>query len=178
WFLLALQPVLVHTATEQVPGYILVAVDRSASMAFADPDLTRTEMARRVLSGDGGLLPRLRDKHRVHLIAFDRDTWDVSLDGVDSMLRTSAPARNAITNLRAPLARALERSTAQPRRALGVLLLTDGRHTWGEPPGDLGRALGARGVPIFPIAVGAKRPPADVALIDVQAPSNVFKNID
>ena len=62
WFLLALQPVLVHTITEELPGYLLIAVDRSASMEVADTDLTRSESARRVLSGEGlALLPRLRE---------------------------------------------------------------------------------------------------------------------
>jgi hypothetical protein len=204
WVLLALQPVLVHTGTEEVPGYVLVAVDRSASMEFADPQrprsgkialahalnlqasdddarcaavdrLTRSEVARRVLGADGlRLLERLREKHHVHLIAFDKDTWDVGLDALDELSKPGGAA----TNLRAPLAQALQRSATQPRRALGVVLLTDGRHTWGEPPGDLARALGGRGVPVLSVALGARRPPPDVALVEVQAPANAFKDVD
>ncbi len=107
WFLLALQPVLVQTTTEELPGYVLVAVDRSASMDFADPDVTRTEAARRILS-EQELLSRLREKHHVHLIGFDKDSWDVGLDAVDALFRPAAAG--TVTNLRAPLARALERS--------------------------------------------------------------------
>ena len=97
WFLLALQPVLVHTTTEEVPGYVLVALDRSASMEVADPDITRTEAARRVLSEQGlGLLRQLRSKHHLHLIAFDKDTWDIDLNRVDHLPRAEP---GAATNL-------------------------------------------------------------------------------
>jgi len=140
WFLLALQPVLIHTTTEEVPGYVLVAVDRSPAWSSLTPRLTRTEVARRVLTGpEVSLLARLRGKHHVHVIAFDKDAWDVGLDDVDALLRPASGVKgDAVTNLRVPLARALERSGTQPRRSLGVVLLT-------ERPAHLGRAAGRPG---------------------------------
>jgi hypothetical protein len=83
WLLVALQPVVVRATTEELPGRVIVAVDRSASMDIPDPQrtvgdklhlaralglpdsedpetacrevdrLTRTEVARRLLGPDG-----------------------------------------------------------------------------------------------------------------------------
>src|SRR5205823_2085708 len=58
--LVLLQPVLVHTRTENLPGRVLVAVDRSGSMDVADPqrpvaDKLRLARALRLNRETGGL---------------------------------------------------------------------------------------------------------------------------
>src|SRR5262249_19975813 len=157
----------------------LGGADEDARCAAVDR-LTRTEAARLVLAGERvRLLERLRQKHRVQVIAFDRQAWDVGPDGVNDVLQPGPKATaDSATTRRAPLARALDRSGGHPGRALGVVLLTDGRHTWGEPPGDLAQTLGAGGVPVFPVALGARQPPPDVGVVEVLAPANVFRDGD
>src|SRR5262245_25978730 len=81
WCVVAWQPVLARSTTEEIPARVVVAVDRSGSMSVTDPQrtaeekqalaralkidgppetvdaLTRAEVARRILADDGaGLL--------------------------------------------------------------------------------------------------------------------------
>jgi hypothetical protein len=55
-----------------------------------------------------------------------------------------------------------------------VLLLSDGIHNLGETPLRAARVLGAKGVPVFPVLVGADRAPEDVAVVGVDAPASIF----
>src|SRR5262249_41930390 len=49
----------------------------------------------------------------------------------------------------------------------------------GRPPGDKARELGERGIPIFPVALGEKKSPPDVAVVSVRGPNHtVFKDVD
>lgn len=55
-----------------------------------------------------------------------------------------------------------------------VLLFSDGIHNLGETPLRAARLLGARGVPAFPVLIGADRAPEDVAVVGVDAPASIF----
>lgn len=57
---------------------------------------------------------------------------------------------------------------------VAVLLISDGAHNDGDPPVQLARVLGARGVPVYAVGIGAERAPEDVAVADVEAPTTVF----
>ena len=58
-------------------------------------------------------------------------------------------------------------------------MLTDGQHNFGLPPGAKARELGERKVPIYPIAMGARKPPPDAAIVAVRAPNHtVFKDVE
>jgi hypothetical protein len=144
--------------------------------------LTRAQISRRILGKEGaGLLPALvKAKHEVDLLGFARDSWDVKPDQLDELFRPLDAASNAaaFTDLRLPLVKALERSGPGLGKVLGVVLLTDGQHNWGEPPVKKAIELGERSVPIFPVALGTRRPPPDVAVITVKAPAAVFKDVD
>src|SRR5262249_26751227 len=50
---------------------------------------------------------------------------------------------------------------------LGVVILTDGRHNWGESPLSLARSLGAKNIPVYPVNVAARESPPDVAVVAV-----------
>jgi hypothetical protein len=89
-----------------------------------------------------------------------------------------SPGGSAYTDLRLPLVRALEHSGAGKGDVLGIVLLTDGQHNTGEPPTAKAKELGERGLPIYPVALGARQPPPDAALVSVQAPPAVFKNVE
>jgi hypothetical protein len=258
WLLVALQPVVARSITEELPGRVLVVVDRSASMDVADPQrsvldklrlaralkvrtadgqppadlldawihhyeqkraggpppwvaedepaladrrkawhdalcrhvdqLTRADVARLVLAAKGGgLLPALRARYTVELAGFHEDCWDVNTDRPDDVFRQGPVERKGTrpgtylgpgcTDLAQPLARALERSGPERGRLLGVVLLTDGQHNHGPSPVPKAAALGGRKVPVFPVALGARRPPPDIVLTEVRAPTNVFRDM-
>jgi hypothetical protein len=152
---------------------------------------TRTEIARRVLSEDGlGLLHALGARHQVELIGFAREAWQADPERPDTLFqnpesqpggdatKVSPSLNSSFTDLRLPLARSLEAAHAEESRVLGVLLLTDGQHNWGPSPVAPAQRLGGQGIPVYPIAIGAKQAPADIALVGVKAPSAVFKDAD
>ncbi len=142
--------------------------------------LTREEVARRVLTGDGvRLLPALAARHNVELMSFAREAWDVKSDQPDALFQKPADATaTAFTDLRLPLQQALARSGPDRGKVLGVVLLTDGRHNWGESPVKAALELGEHKLPVYPVALGARQAPPDVALVGVTAPPAVFKDVD
>lgn len=57
----------------------------------------------------------------------------------------------------------------------GILLFTDGRHNTPDPVEPIARRLGQLQIPVCPIVFGAgERPPADAAIIAVDAPDTVY----
>jgi hypothetical protein len=168
-------------------------------------ELTRAETSRRILSDDGvRLLAALATaRHRVELVGFHRDAWEVKPEQFADLFRKEEASRerqrpeeasregqrpeekeplppggSACTDLRLPLVRALEGSEPGKGNVLGIVILTDGQHNTGEPPTAKARELGERGLPIYPVALGARRPPPDAALVSIQAPPAVFKDVE
>ncbi len=243
---LALEPVVARSVKEEVPGKVLIAVDRSDSMKVTDParplaeklriakvlklvpdlasdaqleawakncdtgglprfgvlngegesrrfetvvkkidDTNRLELCTRILTKDGlGLLDAVREKHGLELIGFGKDTVALPV-GADRLREALSgggrPSGTTLyTDLKLPLVRASESvgdgADASGPKLLGVVLLTDGRHNWGESPAIRARELGERKVPIFSVAIAPKDPPADVAVVSAQAQAaTVFK---
>jgi hypothetical protein len=197
-FLVGFQPIYARDVTFAQPGRVLVVVDRSDSMDVADPqrtpeeklrlaqalklervdELTRTETARRILAADGiGLLPALAKQHDVKLLGFHREIWELKPDQLDDLFGKSEGGA-AYTDLHLPLERALEQPRSGQGKLLGVVILTDGQHNYGESPVKKASELGERALPLFPIALGARLPPPDVAVSGVKAPNNVFKDVE
>ncbi|MBL8866000.1 MAG: VWA domain-containing protein, partial [Planctomycetia bacterium] len=242
FLLLALEPVLARSIIEEVPGKVLVAIDRSDSMKVTDPsrplaeklriakalklvpdlatdgqleawakdcdtgglprfgliggdgesqrfdavvkrmdELSRLELCSRILTKDGlGLVDALREKHQLELIGFGKDVAALPI-GADRLKDALAGAKKdgvtLYTDLKLPLAHASETSaTDTGAKLLGVVLLTDGRHNWGESPALRARELGERKVPVHSIAIAPKDPPTDIAVVTAQAQAaTVFK---
>jgi hypothetical protein len=141
-------------------------------------ELTRTAVARRILQEKGlDLLGTLAGKHEVELYGFDRDIRELKPEQLEELFVQGEGA--GYTDLRGPLVRALEQSGPGRGKLLAVVMLTDGQHNSGVPPGDKSRELGERKVPIFPVALGALKPPPDAALVSIQGPNHtVFKDVD
>jgi hypothetical protein len=204
FLVVGLKPALARTVSETVPSKVLIAADRSDSMGVTDAqrstaekqalarglkfdfsqvdDLTRNQIAERVLSPDGAnLLKGIGDKHLLDAVQFTQATGDLphewdKLKPVLAELNTK-PAGNAFTDLKQPLVRAIERGGAGEGKLLGVVILTDGQHNWGVSPLNKARELGQRGVPVYFVGIGAKDPPPDLAVLSVKAtPPTVFKN--
>jgi hypothetical protein len=208
WCVLSLQPIVARTSTEELPGRVLVAVDRSNSMGVRDPQrsaleklrlaralklegpddaigqrvdqLSRGDIARKLLGTEGGgFLEAVSRRHKIELIGFHQDAWDVKSDQVQDLFENREKSAGAdFTDLRQPLLRALERSGPDQGRILGVVLLTDGQHNWGPSPVTKAIELGDRKVPIFPVPLGPRQPPPDIAILEMKAPANVFKDVD
>ncbi len=139
---------------------------------------TRLQLAQQVLSGDRvKLISELGKRHKLEIVGFSQQSGQLTPEEVAALVPAKAGESNsAFTNLRLPLVRALEHSGPDTGKVLGIVLLTDGQHNWGPPPSTKAGELGKLGVPIFPIVLGAKNPPSDVAVTTVQAPTAVFKN--
>jgi hypothetical protein len=150
--------------------------------------LTRAEEARRVLSDDGiRLLSALAAAgHTVELVGFHRDAWQVPADRFAELFDVPAGGKDdkagvdaGYTDLRLPLARTEERLAAVGQgEVLGVVLLSDGQHNTGPSPAEAARKLGERHLPVYPVALGDRRPPPDAALVAVAAPPAVFKDVE
>ena len=72
-----------------------------------------------------------------------------------------------------PLARV---ASSRSNPLLGIVLFSDGEHNVGAPPYQRADDLGKQGVPIFPVVIGSRELPRDLMILDVQAPTKVFKN--
>jgi hypothetical protein len=207
WFVAGLQPTVARYHEEEVPSRVLVAVDFSASMAVRDYQrtarekhdlaqalrledgpseavaekidaLTRSEIVRRILAPPGlDWLARLEKNHQVKVAGFDRVLWEISRTGE---LMQGWPKKNlgVATDLRLPLTRALEPAPADQGKLLGVVIFTDGQHNTGPSPLGKAKELAEHKIPIYPVLIGAKEPPADIAVLEVKAPSNAFKDSD
>lgn len=234
--LVGFQPIFARSHVEELPGRVLIAVDRSESMDVADPqrpladkarlaaalrlapdvvpdeelrqwaqkldegsdiarwpeadrarlaqlvkrvdNLTRAEASRRALTEDGAnLLGAVTARHRAELLGFTHEAWDAPPGGVAELF-APRPGGAGFTDLRLPLVRALERSSSEGGKVLGVVLLTDGQHDWGPSPVKKAIELGEHQLPIFPVPLGARQPPPDVAVVGVKAPPAVFKDVD
>jgi hypothetical protein len=144
--------------------------------------LTRMQVAQKLLTGDKpGLINEFAKRHGTEIIGFSQEIGELTPQEVAALSfprasESSKAAPTAFTDLRLPLVHALEHSGAEQGKILGVVLLTDGQHNWGPLPSSKAGELGKLGVPIFPIALGAQKPPTDIALTMVQAPTTVFKN--
>ena len=148
----------------------------------------RKQLAERVLTSEGvGLLKTLAQSHNIDLIGFTHQLSELNelrddYDRVRSVLATDGrKPGSAYTDLKIPLRRALEQRADFQEGLLGVVILSDGQHNWGELPGNLAYQLGntdnkAR-IPVYAVVCGAKVPPTDLAITSLKAnPPTVFKH--
>lgn len=190
-FMLA-EPVWRYARSQELPTYIAVLVDRSASMQFVDrqmsaatqpsqdaqeppPPMSRLQRAQELLtrpiSSGKTLLEALSEKNRVKLYAFDSQATAVEAAHLSDSAATR-PAGSAMqTNLSAALH--LAASDLSGQHVAGVVVLSDGRinSAGGEADADMPSGLSA---PVFPVLIGSEKPPRDAALLAVQAPSAVL----
>ena len=194
WLVIGLQPHLAHIHVEETPSRVRVAVDLSASMDVADPQrsqeekaaliralkltsaddaITRKAIVARILSPDGiNLLERLADRHQLEIVGFHRESIDLTPAQVmESLASTKKEPENLATDLRLPLA-----NVSASGRLLGIVLFSDGQHNVGAPPYSRADELGRERISIFPVVIGSRTPPPDLMVLDVTAPTKVFKN--
>ncbi len=203
WLVAGLQPSVARYHVRELPSRVLIAVDASASMDVRDLQrtavekmdlaqalrpqagshdvvaervdaLSRLDIVHEILAPSGrGWLERVAKNHQVELLSFDKEVSETTW--LEDLFNTRREKNKALaTDLNLPLARALEPARANQGEILGVVLFTDGQHNFG--PGPLARAkeLGDRKVPIFPVLIGATKPPTDIAVVEVKvAPERI-----
>lgn len=136
--------------------------------------LSRRQIVQHLLGASGRkLLDRLAAKHQMELVGFDDAWW------TQTTLDVAGPGRPAHgTDLRQPLLRGVEANAKEAGPLLGVVILSDGRHTRGDDPLSLAKELKQRNIPIYAIGLGCERPAPDLAVVEVTAPANVFHDVD
>jgi len=148
--LFILKPVVRFVRTEMEQAQVVVLLDVSKSMSIQDAaeGKSRLDAGRLLLSGrDYRILDRLAETQRVRLFSFGAVTSEL---GDFEQLKDLQADQEATA-----IGKALKESTDQLGREglSGVVLLTDGVSTLGQPPLDVARFLG---VPVFPVALGGK----------------------
>lgn len=185
-------PVLHQRTVQGRLGRVLFVVDGSQSMGTTDgtagvAPLPRITRAQRLLTGEGGLLHRLRATHELELIVLrghgSETIWQsLSADAVPNQLGIKRLA--TLTDVtgdieqrllpRIPDSHATSSAPADdaaPQTA--VVLLSDGRHNAGDSPLEMASSLGSRRVPLYCVGFGDTREPADLAVLELQHPELV-----
>ena len=183
-------PVLRNVTTHRQLGRVVIAVDASASMSFADGNAGKTKAAgsriesrfaraeHALLDPANSLVRKLAERHDVELFALHgsdaRRIWWRRDNGAD--ISGDLPQQFAIkpdatlTNLDRPLQDALGAGAS----GAALVLLSDGQHNAAGSPEEMAGGLHDAGVPIFTVGYGSEAPPPDLALLNVLAPEAVF----
>lgn len=163
-------PRLVKTEESVQRDWVVVLVDRSASLLVRDTPLgSRDQQMRDALARLGPTLDALSPKRELLWLGFSDRVFDVPRPGAAS---AEFPSANGGRTLIADsVEQALRRVATRP--VSGVVLLSDGRSA-DEPSRALLRQLQARQIPVFSIALGSETPPARLALRRSTQPGVAF----
>ncbi|MEM1424507.1 MAG: hypothetical protein AAGH64_10960, partial [Planctomycetota bacterium] len=152
--------------------WVLVLVDRSASMSIPDVAhtsgrITREAQLTEALRDAWPAFQEIASERTVVWLGFDAGAFDLE---ADESLRLGEASGSA-TALGAALDQALARAAARPLSS--VVLLTDGRSV-DTPTRAALRRLRAERVPVHSVALGSPDPVGDIAIRSVDAPRAAF----
>lgn len=187
-------PRLIKPNEVEEPDWVLVLVDRSASMTIRDlaaPDTgaaaparpgarqSRDEQLRAALEASREVWSQLGAERVVVWLGFDAGAWELApaaSEAAGSPGRVGAvpPIGEPIgrrTDLNRALEQGLRRAAARPLS--GVVVLSDGR-SLDEPSRAVMRRLEAEKVPVFTVPLGSARGVADLAVRRAEAPRTAF----
>lgn len=168
-------PQLVKPNERIEKDWVLVLVDRSASMSIADEANgarreARDKALKEALDRAWPAMSQLGKERTVVWMGFDSGVFDLKVGegGVDA-----GAANGRRTAIGAAVDQALSRAAARP--ISGVVVMSDGRSI-----DEVGRAalkrLQSERIPVFTVALGSAEPVADLALHRAEAPSMAFIN--
>lgn len=181
-------PLLVQPREHVERDWVLMLVDRSASMQVADAEgaipggparVSRDAQLRSSLLGASTLLRSLEEQRTVVWLGFDGSAYELAkgpAEGVEGGTSAALPvelggADGWRTRLDTAIAQALERAAARP--LAGVVIFSDGRTV--EPPSRaLVRRLQSEAAPVYVVPLGRDAPLGDLALRRVSAPQRAF----
>ena len=168
-------PMLVLPREHVERDHVLMLVDRSASLTFADVidpaaadrRMTRDAQLRKALTDHAPALQRIADQHRVDWLGFDETLRPVG--STDALGESDGP----VTALRSALHQSLRRTTGKPISA--IVVFSDGRST--EKIGaETIQRLNQRAAMVIAVPLGSAETPVDAAIRRVDAPQRAFVN--
>jgi len=168
-------PTAVRTDVTPEPDWLLVMVDRSASMTFEDTQvagdaLSREDALRRALATQLELFgdERLGKRRNIVWFGYDREAYPI--DALSQPDQLNDPNVQA-TNLRTAIDQALQ--SAAGRTISGVVLFGDGQSP--QPTGEAYiEKLARQDIPVFSVPLGSAIPRLDLAVERVDAPVSAF----
>jgi len=175
-FVLIAGPQLVQSEERIEEDWILVLVDRSASMTIEDApaDTARQQRERQLEQALDASWPtwrRLAEERTVVWLGFDAGAYDLGVSETQAEAPTLDEPTGRRTALGAALDQALRRAAARP--LAGVVILSDGRSI-DEPQRTAVRRLQAERVPVHVVPLGSEEPAGDLAIRRVEGPSMAF----
>jgi hypothetical protein len=172
-------PQLIRPNERVEKDWVLVLLDRSASMSIADvpgPERqTRDRQLRDAVAAAWGPLSKLNQERTVVWLGFDAGAYELKLRqeaGAPVGVDPGEPLGRR-TSLGAALDQALQRAAARP--VSGVVIISDGRSI-DEPGRTALRRLQAEHIPVLTVPLGSRDPVPDLAVVDAQAPQLAFVN--
>ena len=186
-----LEPILVLSKEEKIPSHLLVLIDTSLSMSLKDAwknDEKAMDVSRKL--GMSANTDALRQMNRMQLAQklvnepFVKDlaangTRTVHLHGFSDKfdpeslkLSEEWNTGGSGTAIASSLRQALLSYTGMPLS--GVLLISDGQSTAGEPPEEVLQMLSDEGVPLVTVGVGTTDGPRNAAISQLEANPVVF----
>ena len=172
-FVLALGPRIEQTMIETDPDWVLVLLDRSASLETPDaasPAIEREQQLHALLRSGGDTWSALSDSKRVVWMGFDERTRLLS-DGPLPTIELLGVAEGLGTNIDGAIRDAMRQSAARPISA--IVLVSDGRSTSPIDP-ELIDTLAERQIPIVSVPLGSSEPVRDLGIARVEHPDAVF----
>ncbi len=138
--------------------------------------ISRKEIARRLLTlTSPPLLPALEELGQVQIVTFGGTSQGTTAQQLPQIVAAPPPSlQPSRSDLSQPLTAAL--TGAEGESILGVVVLTDGRDNSGHDPSGLASRLGNTQVPIFPVLIGSRLRPKDLAIGNLDFPQTVFKD--
>ena len=162
--------------------WVVILVDRSASMTIADAEgpgrrWSRDEQLRALIERNEPMWRQLAEKRHVVWMGFHAGAYDLPRPAGDALPPTASIAgelgepHGRDTKLSAALQQALDRAAARPLS--GIVVISDGR-TDDPPSRAVLRRLKADAVPVFTVPLGSPEPLGDLAVRRVEAPRRAF----
>ena len=135
-----------------------------------------TRLQNTLFEGQEPLLDILAESHEIELISLKGDEMETLWRSQAGRLDQNAEVPQFLSSTPntdfTDLASGIEVDVADQKAA--VLLLTDGRHNHGEPPVQLAKVLGNKGVKVYPVGYGSMNQPQDLAIQEISTPQSVY----
>lgn len=184
---LLLGPMLIVQRERQEVGWVVMLVDRSASMNIRDASSDRGvgrddgEPATRDLALRQAVLrqvdqfgpERLGLDRQLRWLGFHDEVFDIEGPGAEDWSLDEPTGRT--TAIRTAIDQALQQITGQ--RGLALVLFTDGRSPQATGPETI-RRLKQSGMSVYPVPLGGMVMPTDLSIARVDAPDKVFIDDD
>jgi uncharacterized membrane protein len=168
--------------------WVMIAVDRSASMSIADGGArdggaavrTRDDQLHTIIEDNASMWGKLAGERELRWLGFHAGAFGLGAadegqapargDGARTVVPDLGAPTGSRTDIGAAIEQALQRAVARPVSA--IVVMSDGRSS--EPPRALLRRLHAEAIPVFVVPLGSPDPLGDLALRRVEAPRRAF----